>query len=418
MRPFRLLVPILALTLCAPPAVSAQGFLGKLRDKAQDKIDQHTDDAAQSVVDKADNAIVCAATDQQCISKAKADGKPVRVTDASGKPLTGADSASAVNGAAAGDPPGKGVWLNYDFVPGDRTIWTEDFSEDQVGDFPSRMQLVDGNFEVVTVNGQNWLHTTDGGTVVAILPEKLPQRFTLEVDYWVPPGENVNSLTFRTTDDGTFAKWGCTRTAAFVDGGEHGGRASAELSLQPAHGFVTCRFMVDGKYIKGYINSQRLANVPNANVGRTDSLLIDVPSVGDGNQLLLGNLRIAEGGKPMYQALMQSGRVSTHGILFASGSDRIEGESTPTLKQIGTMLQQHPELKLSIEGHTDDQGTPAGNQALSEKRAAAVAAYLVANYGIAAARLTARGYGQTRPVASNDTPEGRQNNRRVELVKM
>lgn len=422
MRVLRFLtLSMLFAAVLAPPA-SAQGFLGKLRDKAKDKIDQHSDDAAQSVVDKADNAVVCAATDQQCIAKAKADGKPVTVTDGNGHPVSSADSAAAVNGGGAGaasaDPPGKGVWLNYDFVPGDRTIWSEDFSEDQVGDFPSRLQLVDGNFEVVTVNGHNWLHTQDGGTVVAILPEKLPQRFTFEVDYWAVNSMG-NPLTFRTTYDDDGATWGCYHDNVWVDGGAGGGKSNKDVSDPGANtnGVVTCRYTVDGNYIKGYMTGQRLANVPNAHVIRGDSLIIHIPGVNAPDQVLVSNFRIAEGGKPLYQALMASGRVSTHGILFASGSDRIEGESTPTLKEIGTMLQQHPELKLLIEGHTDNQGQAASNQALSEKRAAAVKVFLVANYGVAAARLTTRGYGETRPVATNSTPEGRQNNRRVELVK-
>ncbi|MGH7733514.1 MAG: hypothetical protein ACREOE_07425, partial [Gemmatimonadales bacterium] len=199
---------MLLASVLAPPA-SAQGFLSRIKDKAQAKVDQHSDNVAQAVVDKADNAVVCAATDQQCIAKAKAAGKPVQVTDASGHPVSGADSAAAVNGVSgeSADLPGKGIWLNYDFIPGDRTIWTEDFSEDQVGDFPSRLQLVDGNFEVVTVNGHNWLHTQDGGNVVVILPEKLPQRFTFEVDYWTTNGMG-NPLSFQTTDDGDGATWG------------------------------------------------------------------------------------------------------------------------------------------------------------------------------------------------------------------
>lgn len=422
MRALKVVALMMLLAAVLAPPASAQGFLGKLKDKAKDKIDQHSDDAAQSVVDKADNAVVCAATDQQCISKAKADGKPVKVTDASGNAVSSTDSAAAMNGGAGGgasaDPPGKGVWLNYDFIPGDRTIWTEDFSEDQVGDFPSRLQLVEGNFEVVSIKGHNWLHSVDGGTVIAILPEKLPQRFTLEFDYWVGNGLS-NPISFQTTDDGDGATWGCYHDEIWVEGGKGGGSARKDVAdpEATANTFVTCRFMVDGKYIKGYMSSQRLANVPNANVLRGDSLIIHIPGPGEPNQVLVSNFRLAEGGKPLYQALMASGRVSTHGILFASGSDQIQGESTPTLKEIGTMLQQHPELKLLIEGHTDNQGAAAANQALSEKRAAAVKAYLVANYGAAAARLTTRGYGESKPVATNDTPEGRQNNRRVELVR-
>jgi len=79
-----------------------------------------------------------------------------------------------------------------------------------------------------------------------------------------------------------------------------------------------------------------------------------------------------------------------------------------------SLLQAHPELNLAIDGHTDNSGSPEKNQVLSHKRAAAVRAYLVKK-GIAAARLTATGYGQERPRADNATPEGKAANRRVEL---
>ena len=125
---------------------------------------------------------------------------------------------------------------------------------------------------------------------------------------------------------------------------------------------------------------------------------------------------------PLYRdgvvrALTASGRVSTQGILFDVNSDRIRGESTPTLKEIGEMLAQHVDLKLTIEGHTDNTGTATGNQALSERRAAAVRQYLIDTFKIDGGRLNSAGFGATRPVASNDTPVGRQNNRRVDLVK-
>jgi outer membrane protein OmpA-like peptidoglycan-associated protein len=81
------------------------------------------------------------------------------------------------------------------------------------------------------------------------------------------------------------------------------------------------------------------------------------------------------------------------------------------------MLKSHSDLKLTIEGHTDNVGDAAANQALSDKRAAAVKAYLVEK-GIDASRLEAKGLGATKPKAGNDTAEGRQTNRRVELVKM
>ena len=82
------------------------------------------------------------------------------------------------------------------------------------------------------------------------------------------------------------------------------------------------------------------------------------------------------------------------------------------------MLQAHPDLKLAVKGHTDNVGTPADNLKLSEARAKAVMAALVKEQGIDAGRLQAKGLGSTKPAAVNTTAEGRQNNRRVELVKV
>lgn len=113
--------------------------------------------------------------------------------------------------------------------------------------------------------------------------------------------------------------------------------------------------------------------------------------------------------------LKKSGRVRLYGINFDSDSDVIRPESKPTLDQVAAMLKSSPELKITIEGHTDNTSTPEHNQQLSEKRANAVKQYLVTN-GIDAGRLTAAGFGATKPVASNDNALGRAENRRVELA--
>jgi outer membrane protein OmpA-like peptidoglycan-associated protein len=181
---------------------------------------------------------------------------------------------------------------------------------------------------------------------------------------------------------------------------------------------VRVRMEVDGKYVKAYLDEKRIANIPNADFGRANRIIFEYEAPSNDVAPLMGNISINAGGKKMYDALLADGHVATQGILFDVGSDRIRGESTPTLKQIGEMLAEHPELKLAIEGHTDNTGTPAANMTLSTKRAQAIVQYLAGTLHIAADRLTARGLGQTKPAASNDTAEGRQSNRRVELVKM
>jgi outer membrane protein OmpA-like peptidoglycan-associated protein len=114
--------------------------------------------------------------------------------------------------------------------------------------------------------------------------------------------------------------------------------------------------------------------------------------------------------------LTEFGRARVYGINFDSDSDHIKDESKPTLNSIVAMLKRKANWKMSIEGHTDSTSTPQHNQALSERRAASVKNYLTGE-GIEASRLSTTGYGQEKPVAPNDNPIGKAQNRRVELVK-
>jgi len=109
--------------------------------------------------------------------------------------------------------------------------------------------------------------------------------------------------------------------------------------------------------------------------------------------------------------------VELHGVYFNSGSAVLLDESEPMLKQVAALIKGSSEAALTIEGHTDNIGSAEYNQALSEHRASAVREALVSRYGIAPGRLTARGFGLTRPVDTNATPTGRAHNRRVELTR-
>jgi OOP family OmpA-OmpF porin len=385
---------------------------------------------------KIDNAVSCAFNDQQCITKAKTDGKSVKVTDAKGKKVSSADSAKAVNGDASSDntnaatpaaggaaeavPPGKGVWLNYDFIPGDSVLFYDDFSTDHVGDLPTHEDISSGNVTVVDLNGRKYLRTENGGTMTITLPQALPQRFTIEYTFHRKGGNGMGVFMHVGEVEGDTKQLlsRCDQGGGALEGdGANGHKLSQQDTPVDENAFETCRLMVDGGYAKQYINSVRIGQLNGLVFARTKQIRFELAN-SDENGALITDIRIAAGGKPMYDALISAGRVSTHGILFATGSATIQGESTPTLKEIGDMLKAHPELKLTIEGHTDNTGSAAGNLTLSDQRAAAVAKYLEDNFQVDAARLATKGYGQTKPAASNDTAEGRQQNRRVELVKM
>jgi len=107
--------------------------------------------------------------------------------------------------------------------------------------------------------------------------------------------------------------------------------------------------------------------------------------------------------------------VNMSDVLFDTGSYTLRPGAREKLAKISGVVLAHPGLNLQIEGHTDSVGSDEYNQQLSERRAGAVRDYLI-DQGVAASTVTARGFGKTQPVATNDTSEGRQQNRRVEIV--
>ena len=394
------------------------------------KAEEKTEDAVEATIDGMTNAVLCAVTDQACIERAQEDGKTVVMTDAEGEvirdeagdPVTDPAAAQA---QAAGDPaplkPGEGVWANYDFVPGERVLFADTFDEEYVGDFPRRLTYVRGNLEVVEWEGRRLLRGTGGDRFIIQIPDGLPEQYTIEFDIHDP-----------TTNSGTDIY-----PAALEDGEEYTGTHRVNIGQWRGSGIwardlvstnaierleeevVPIRISVDRGYVKVYAREHRIANVPQVDfpVGET-GLTFHLHSRTD-RPIYLGDLRVAAGGRTrIYETLSAEGRVVTHGILFDVGSATIQPESSPTLTDIGRTLQQHADLRLRIEGHTDDTGTPDGNQALSQKRAESVRAFLMAEYGVTADRLEAVGMGQTVPAAPNDTEEGRQTNRRVELVQL
>lgn len=402
------------LGLALPSDVHAQ--LSKLKNAAKQAAGQAATRAVTgAVTGPADTAKAAGAADTTRVNGGAGTSQGA-TANASSTPVA-ADATTSPQGApgttATMPRPGEGAWVNYDFVPGDRPIFVESFEDDAVGDFPRRIEFRSGNMEVAEWQGRRWLRATTKATFALPLPEVLPETFTLEFDY---AGINKYDLEIRFTDDPG------DHTAVLVGAWEVGVRGAGIEALKKPDDdvesrIVHVRVMADGRYVKVYLDGERVANVPNADLGRTAKIHFMVPVYDNiAEQALLADLRVMAGGRTLYDAIAADGRVATQGILFDTGSDILRPESTPTLTAIAGMLEKHPDLALRIEGHTDAVGDDDANRALSERRAAAVVAYLTGR-GIQAARLEAAGLGETAPVADNDTPEGRQANRRVELVR-
>ncbi len=346
------------------------------------------------------------------------DRKPAKPGDADVEVWKVARVEPAIAAAAPSN-----LWVNYDFVPGSRVIYFADYLDDQVGNFPKRLVFKNGNMDVVELDGQRYLRVTGSSTLTIPLPETLPAKFTIEID--VINRRALAGAAFRLQGG---VAWNNTAKTSTVEWGSDGvglsgGEGTVALGNNEANRAryqakpSQLRILGDGQYLKVYLDEKRYANIPNANFERSKGLTLSAEGRGEENPVYIGRIRVAASDKSIYDALAAKGRVATQGILFDSGSDLIRLESAPTLKEIAAMLSDHPDFKLMVEGHTDGVGNPTANLALSEARARAVVAALVGQHGIAADRLQSKGFGSSKPVAKNDTAEGRQNNRRVELVK-
>lgn len=390
---------------CLAITIPAQAQFGKLKDKvkkkAEQKVDKKVDETLEGSGQQAPGAPDSAAT-----QPAEEDAK-------------GAPPAAGKGGSATAED--MTLYTKYDFVPGDKVIFYDDLAREEVGEFPSRWGLDHGVFEVAKVGGQNWVLCTDRGRIFPKMTAgALPEKYTVELEFFSNGAVHDGWFNFQWLDSEDQKIGELTVAYSYMTSLEIMGKRLASKNIEKLpKGRHVMRVMATRSTIKCYIDQERVANVPKVDGFAPVKFAVDEnPYFEDNKTALIGTFRYAEGGKTLKEQLDEAGRIVTHGILFDSGSDKIKGESYKTLADIGALLTDSPELKVSIEGHTDADGADAANVTLSQKRADAVKAYLVANYKIDAARLESKGWGEAKPIDKNDSPEGKANNRRVELVKL
>jgi OmpA-OmpF porin, OOP family len=412
---FGLAAIVFAMGLAITPTTGASQ-IGSLRKKAEDA-KKKIEDSKKAAADSA---------------KAKGADTTKKAAAPSTAPAPSTTSPNATAPGAGTQPTPKAdakVWENYDFVPGNKVMFYTDFSEDRVGNFARGLKYISGPMEIVERNDVKMLRATDLGELLIPLPRKLPQLFTLEVDVLTPAGASLGDRIRveggKTHDQGdpksVEISWG-PQHITLHGGGQDRGRSQLHLTEeetakyldQPAH----LRILMDSAYFKMYANEKRLYNIPELQFRRDTVIRLALVGQPDANALFITSIRVAESETDvMYDALLKNGRWVTQGILFATGKAELQGESRPVLKEIASTMKKYGDLKILIEGHTDNVGAAASNLTLSDARAAAVKAALVSEFGIDGGRITTKGFGDTKPAAPNATAVGRAQNRRVEIVK-
>ncbi len=337
--------------------------------------------------------------------------------EATQTPATTQTAAGTASGKETADVELK--WSKYDFVPGDKIIFEDNNIGEENGEFPSRWDLVAGTVENAEFGGDNIIMFRGGSpTIIPYLknPEidYLPEVFTIEFDLYV---NNHNTFTVYFRD----------RKNQRSTGSGYLSINYRQMILGSASSYLPNNASTENKWahiaiaytsgkMKAYIDETRLINIPHLEFNPT-GLSLHAYHASDNNQFFIKNIRIAEGGVKYYDRFLQDGKIVSNGIRFNSGKSTLRPESMGVLNEIYKMLDEHPDVKVSIEGHTDNVGDNDMNQKLSEERAEAVKKQLV-SMGIKEDRLTSKGFGESKPVNTNDTPEGKAENRRVEFVKM
>ena len=406
---------VLAAGVAASSSASGQS-LGSLRKKAEEEAKK-----AKAAVDKKPS--VDTATQKPAAAPGSASAGTPAATAAAPSPV-----ASGPGDAVAAKPNAK-VWENYDFVPGNKVLFYTDFSEDKVGNFARGLKYRGGAGEIVERNDTKVLRATNNAEFLVPVGKKLPERFTLEVDVIAPLSGAMNrALSFEGgaeqagDDKSAWITW--NPQGAWIQGSglnmSTGGVQAPDAMVSAFAGNVThIRVLMDGAYFKMYANERRLYNIPELAFRRDSVIRISLGGAEeDGMAVYVTSIRVAESETDvLYDALAAKGRWVTQGILFATGKADVQPESRPVLKEIAGTLKQHADLKILIEGHTDNVGSPASNLALSDARAAAVKTALVSAFGVDGSRITTRGLGDTKPSVPNTTAAGKAQNRRVEVVK-
>ncbi|MCL8008979.1 OmpA family protein [Gelidibacter japonicus] len=336
------------------------------------------------------------------------------------------------------------VYSKYDFVPGDKVLFYDDFSQDFIGDFPSKWNT-NGSGEVVKLNNMdgNWFELITGNSIFYIPDVKnLPEDYTIEFDIVTQGFSQKTSsssyLQITLTDSDALRKYsdnyiqsslslcqyntyGIHSTNIFNNkSGGIDSKVAADireaLLNQPHIAIAVTR----NRY-RLWVNETKYLDIPRmvTELNVLKHLKFNVIGLKEGEErIFISNLKVADGGEDLRRKLLSEGKISTNGILFDSGSANIKPQSLGIVFQVSQVLLQDENMKLTIVGHTDADGNSDANMTLSKQRAESVKNALVNLYNISPDRLQTDGKGASTPVADNTTPDGKAQNRRVEFIKI
>jgi OmpA-OmpF porin, OOP family len=340
--------------------------------------------------------------------------------------------------AAQQEKPTMQTYSKYNFVPGEKVLFYDDFLETATGDFPVSWNTT-ASGEVVTTNlfPGKWFNMIGEGCIALDGGLKLPENFTIEFDVIPVPVEEGNTsfqfgfylysaqnpkdlneggavpglnggikMNFGYRDD-----YSAYNQEGYTISGENEG-ATMEAGKK-----YRLSFWVQKTRLRVYQDQVKIFDLPKVFEPGFKCNMMRFELWQSANPMIT-NFRVAAGLPDTRNKLLTEGKLVSYGIYFDVNKDVVKPESYGTLKEIADVLKENPAVSIKIVGYTDSDGADAANLDLSKRRGASVKTELVSSFGIDAARLESDGLGETKPVAPNDTPSNKAMNRRVEFIKL
>lgn len=420
----------------------------RIKNKVNQRVEQKVDHAIDKTLDKTEEEAKDAAKgDKNKKAKSKKDETSTEEN------TTTSGEKNETSSAGNSSKPSLKTYGKFDFIPGEKIIALDEFSNVAIGDFPLDWNTNSGG-EIVNIEGESgkWLMLPNSGIYMPEYITELPENFTLEYDLICNEDFSFYSTTFNTwfasmknpaKEFNGYNRFDHPANAVKVelhptDAGSQNGTvgfktfdASSELLMEnivttgqfktPTNIKIHVSIWRQKNRMRVYLNEEKVLDLPRAfdpTVKYNKIVFMRSDGHHEQDKYILGNLRFAVGAPDTRSKLITEGKLVTRGILFDSGSEKIKPESFGTLKDIATVLTENPDVKVQIVGHTDSDGDEAKNLELSKKRAQAVKEALSNEFKIDSSRMETNGQGESQPSDKNDTPAGKANNRRVEFIKL
>ncbi|MDP4226768.1 MAG: OmpA family protein [Bacteroidota bacterium] len=404
----------------------------KTEEQVEERIENRSGEAVEKSMDKAEDAV------KKSAKKNKKQASSTKTTQSATEDTQTINKETEEGNPTQSTQPKLESYSKYDFVPGDKILYYEDFSQDAIGDFPA-LWTTNGGGEVKTINiaPGHWFHMNKEDAVYCYTKKiAFPENFIMEFDV-IPDGDFSNgyALTFyedkgnaELTDDlypgqkGLHVSFeeGRWYTKGYNNSLDIGGWLEGESSTNPVvvkqvnHVII----WVQNRRLRIYHKGAKVLDMPTNIHAGTKFNRIRFSGWSTHSTPYVTNLKITTAAPDTRSKLITEGKLVCYGIYFDVNKDEVKAESYGTLNDIAKVLKENPDVRIKIVGHTDSDGDNAKNLDLSKRRAASVKKALSGEFGISENRIQTDGKGESEPISPNTTTEGKSKNRRVEFIKI